>query len=162
MTSIASLREAARRHVSALSEVVRVGARRPNRAHVVSLDHKTASERHRRDFVICTIPLSVLNSIRPLSRPPVKERSRPLRRALLPACRSRSIPLRCGRSTSTYGGISWTPRQSRRSGIPSQLLPRQNGVLLGAYISLQAGPEVIRHDSGGATMRRRSLLESVC
>jgi monoamine oxidase len=121
-------------------EVVQIG-RAGDRAHVVSLDHKTGKRSAiDADFVICTIPLSVLKSISADFTPPVKEAIATGAGLYWPAVKvAFEAPRRWWEiDQQLYGGISWTDRDITQIWYPSHGFHGKKGVLLGAYISRQA------------------------
>jgi monoamine oxidase len=121
-------------------EVVEI-ARAADRARVVSLDHKTGKQSAiDADFVICTIPLSVLKSIPADFTPPVKEAIATGAGLYWPAVKlAFEAPRRWWETDQQlYGGISWTDRDITQIWYPSHGFHGKKGVLLGAYISRQA------------------------
>jgi len=121
-------------------EVVQIG-RAGDRARVVSLDHKTGKRSAiDADFVICTIPLSVLKSIPADFTPPVKEAIATGAGLYWPAVKvAFEAPRRWWETDQQlYGGISWTDRDITQIWYPSHGFHGKKGVLLGAYISRQA------------------------
>jgi monoamine oxidase len=120
-------------------EVVQIG-RAGDRAQVVSLDHKTGKRSAiDADFVICTIPLSVLKSIPADFTPPVKEAITTGAALYWPAVKvAFESPRRWWETDQQlYGGISWTDRDITQIWYPSHGFQGKKGVLLGAYISRQ-------------------------
>jgi monoamine oxidase len=120
-------------------EVVQIG-RAGDRAQVVSLDHKTGKRSAiDADFVICTIPLSVLKSIPADFTPPVKEAIATGAALYWPAVKvAFEAPRRWWETDQKlYGGISWTDRDITQIWYPSHGFHEKKGVLLGAYISRQ-------------------------
>ncbi len=118
-------------------EVVQIG-RAGDLARVVSLDHKTGKRSAiDADFVICTIPLSVLKSIPADFTPPVKEAIATGAALYSPAVKvAFEAPRRWWETDQQlYGGISWTDRDITQIWYPSHGFDGRKGVLLGAYIS---------------------------
>ncbi len=118
-------------------EVVQIG-RVGDLARVVSLDHKTGKRSAiDADFVICTIPLSVLKSIPADFTPPVKEAIATGAALYSPAVKvAFEAPRRWWETDQQlYGGISWTDRDITQIWYPSHGFDGRKGVLLGAYIS---------------------------
>jgi monoamine oxidase len=120
-------------------EVVEIG-RTGDRAQVVALDHKTGKRSALdADFVVCTIPLSVLKSIPAGFTPPVKEAITTGAALYWPAVKvAFEAPRRWWETDQQlYGGISWTDRDITQIWYPSHGFHGKKGVLLGAYISRQ-------------------------
>ena len=134
-------------------EVVQIG-RAGDLARVVSLDHKTGKRSAiDADFVICTIPLSVLKSIPADFTPPVKEAIATGAALYSPAVKvAFEAPRRWWETDQQlYGGISWTDRDITQIWYPSHGFRRQEGrAARGLYLAPPAGPEIRRHDSGPA------------
>jgi monoamine oxidase len=121
-------------------EVVQIG-RAGDRARIVSLDHKTGKRSAiDADFVICTIPLSVLKSIPADFNPPVKEAIETGAALYSPAVKvAFEAPRRWWETDQQlYGGISWADRDITQIWYPSHGFHGNRGVLLGAYISRHA------------------------
>lgn len=118
-------------------EVVQI-SRVGDRARVVSLDHRTGQQSATdADFVICTIPLSVLKSIPADFAQPVKEAIAIGAELYSPAVKlAFEAPSRWWETDQQlYGGISWTDRDITQIWYPSHGFHGRKGVLLGAYIS---------------------------
>jgi|FEC22Drversion2_1045045.scaffolds.fasta_scaffold00972_8 monoamine oxidase len=121
------------RHNEEVVEIGRVG----ERARVVSLNRasgqRTALEA---DFVICTIPLSVLQHIPADFAPPVKQAIDRAAKAYFPAVKvAFQSPQRWWEvDQQLYGGISWTGRDITQIWYPSHGFHEKKGVVVGAYI----------------------------
>jgi monoamine oxidase len=116
--------------------VVEIG-RAGERARVVSLNRasgqRTALEA---DFVICTIPLSVLEHIPADFASPVKDAIGRAAKAYFPAVKvTFQSPHRWWEvDQQLYGGISWTSRDITQIWYPSHGFHEKKGILVGAYI----------------------------
>lgn len=121
------------RHNEEVVEISRVG----ERARVVSLNRasgqRTALEA---DFVICTIPLPVLEHITADLAPAVKQAIGRAAKAYFPAVKvAFQSPHRWWEvDQQLYGGISWTSRDITQIWYPSHGFHEKKGVLVGAYI----------------------------
>jgi len=114
-------------------QIDRVG----ERARVISLD-RTSGQRSalEADFVICTIPLSVLDGIAADFAPAVKYAIALGAKAYFPAVKvAFEAPRRWWETDQQlYGGISWTGRDITQIWYPSHGFHGEKGVLVGAYI----------------------------
>jgi monoamine oxidase len=107
------------------------------RARIVSLDRRTNQRSaHDADFVVCTIPLSVLTSIPGDFSAPVKAAVERGAAGYFPAVK---VAFEAERrwwelDDGIYGGISWTDRDITQIWYPSHGIHGRKGVLIGAYI----------------------------
>lgn len=121
------------RHDEEVVQIDRVG----ERARVVSLNRgsgqRTALEA---DFVICTIPLPVLEHIPADFAAAVKDAIGRAAKAYFPAVKvAFQSPSRWWElDQQLYGGISWTSRDITQVWYPSHGFHGRKGVLVGAYI----------------------------
>jgi len=118
-------------------QIERVG----ERARVISLD-RTSGQRSalEADFVICTIPLSVLDGIAADFAPAMKYAIALGAKAYFPAVKvAFEAPRRWWETDQQlYGGISWTGRDITQIWYPSHGFHGEKGVLVGAYVWDQA------------------------
>jgi monoamine oxidase len=117
-------------------EVVQIG-RAGDRARIVSLDHKTGKRSAiDADFVICTIPLSVLKSIPADFTPPVKEAITTEPQLYSPAVK---VGVRSATPVGNRPATLWQASAGRTATSPQIWYPRTGftarGVLLGAYLA---------------------------
>ena len=118
-------------------QIDRVG----ERARVISLDRSSGQRSAlEADFVICTIPLSVLHGIPADFAPAVKYAIALGAGAYFPAVKVAFEASRRWWETDQqlYGGISWTGRDITQIWYPSHGFHSEKGVLVGAYIWDQA------------------------
>ena len=121
-------------------EVVQI-ARAGERARIVSLDRRTGRQSvNETDFVICTIPLSVLAPIPADFAPAVKQAIDVGSRLYFPAVKvAFESPRRWWETDQhLYGGISWTGRDITQIWYPSHGFHGRKGVVVGAYVLGQA------------------------
>jgi monoamine oxidase len=117
-------------------EVVHIG-RVGEGARIVSVDRRTGRRSAvDADFVICTIPLSVLKSIQADFSQPVKEAIGIGAGVYVPVVKvAFEAPRRWWETDQNlYGGISWTSRDITQIWYPSHGFHGKKGVLIGAYI----------------------------
>jgi monoamine oxidase len=106
-------------------------------ARVISLNRSTGRQSAlEADFVICTIPLSVLKSIPADFSQPVKDAVARAAQGYFPAVKvAFEAPRRWWETgQQIYGGISWTDRAITQIWYPSHGFHARKGVLVGAYI----------------------------
>jgi monoamine oxidase len=121
------------RHDEVVTQIERVG----ERGRVTSVNRKTRqSSAQEADFVICTIPLSVLTSIPADFAAPVKEAIALGAKGYFPAVKvAFETPRRWWETDhQIYGGISWTGRDITQIWYPSHGFHGRKGVVVGAYI----------------------------
>lgn len=116
-----------------VEQILRTG----ERAQIVSRDRRTgATVTTDADYVVCTIPLPVLKSIRADFSPDVQ-------RAIEQGAATYAPTAKVAFATSPrwwevndqlYGGISWTSRDINQLWYPSHGFHGRNGILIGAYI----------------------------
>src|SRR5258708_3623138 len=114
-------------------QIDRVG----ERARVISLDRSSGQRSAlEADFVICTIPLSVLGGIPADFAPAVKYAIALGAKAYFPAVKVAFEASRRWWETDQrlYGGISWTGRDITQIWYPSHRFQGEKGGLVGAYI----------------------------
>jgi monoamine oxidase len=117
-------------------EVVEI-RRDGERAQIVALDRLTGQRSaHGADFVVCTIPLSVLTAIPSDFTPTVKAAVERGAAGYFPAVK---VAFEAERrwwelDDGIYGGISWTGRDITQVWYPSHGFHGRGGVLIGAYI----------------------------
>jgi monoamine oxidase len=121
------------RHNEEVVQIDRVG----DGARIVSLDRSTGRRSALdADFVICTIPLSVLEHIPADFSPAVSHAIKVGAKLYFPAVKvAFEAPRRWWEADQQiYGGISWTGRDITQIWYPSHGFHGSKGVLVGAYI----------------------------
>jgi monoamine oxidase len=107
------------------------------RARIVALDRQTGRRSaHEAEFVVCTIPLSVLVSIPGDFSPPVRAAIERGAAGYFPAVK---VAFEAERrwwelDDGIYGGISWTSRDITQIWYPSHGFHGRGGVLIGGYV----------------------------
>lgn len=129
------------------------------RAQVVSRDRRAGTiVRTEADYVVCTIPLSVLKSIR-------ADFSRGVQRAIEQGAAAYASSAKVAFAASPrwweledqiYGGISWTSRDINQLWYPSHGINRSKGILIGAYIWDEAASQ--RYASLSPAERRAAAI----
>jgi monoamine oxidase len=121
------------RHNEDVVQIDRVG----ERARIISLDRRSGRRSALdADFVICTIPLSVLEHIPSAFSPAVNHAISVGAKMYFPAVKvAFEAPRRWWEiDQQLYGGISWTGRDITQIWYPSHGFHGGKGVLVGAYI----------------------------
>jgi monoamine oxidase len=116
-----------------VEQITRIG----ERARVIALDRKTGKRvAVEADYVICTLPLSVLKSIPADFAPPVKQAIADGARGYAPTVKvAFEAPRRWWETDDRiYGGISWTSRDIGQIWYPSHGFHGKKGIVIGAYI----------------------------
>jgi monoamine oxidase len=119
-------------HNEEVVQIVRVG----ERARIISLNRGSGKRSTiDADFVICTIPLSVLEHIPADFEPAVKYAISVGAKLYFPAVKVAFESQRWWETEQQlYGGISWTGRDITQVWYPSHGFHGRKGVLIGAYI----------------------------
>jgi monoamine oxidase len=123
-----------------VEQIVRIG----ERAQIVSRDRRSgAIVRTEVDYVVCTIPLPVLKSIRADFSPAVAHAIDQGAAAYAPAAKVAfaASPRWWEREDHLYGGISWTSRDINQVWYPSHGFHTSKGILIGAYIWEEAAAQ---------------------
>jgi monoamine oxidase len=116
-----------------VEEIRRIGERARIVTRNLQTGQRTATEA---DYVVCTIPLPVLKSIRADFSPPVKQAVDAGAAVYAPAVKvAFETPRRWWETDDQiYGGISWTSSDINQIWYPSHGYNSRKGIIAGAYI----------------------------